>query len=184
MSRGQCSLNTDNRSRKSSKVKFPLPSRENASQMRFLNGFSRNSSSTVMSCGERRTVDACPWVICFGTKSGRKSLKCLKTLQTAFNLLTIERISCRPAMAYLLQNIFAGKVRAVLENVKRLSRFLSCTSNGMTDLVIFQLLFRERYNIVSHSCLTIEFWNKYFRQKFDSSLFGDVRARNWRKNAQ
>lgn len=84
MSRGQCSLNTDNKSRKSSKVKLPLPSRENASQMRCLNGFSRSSSSTAISWCDKRTVDASPSVIRFGTISGRKSRKCLCTLQIPY----------------------------------------------------------------------------------------------------
>lgn len=81
MSRGQCSLNTDSKSKKSSNVKFPLPSRENASQIRFLNGFSRNSSRTAISSGDSRTVEAWPSVICLGTKSGRKARKCLWTLR-------------------------------------------------------------------------------------------------------
>lgn len=48
ISRGACSLNTDNKSKKSSKDMFPLPSRENTSQMRLLKGFSCKKRITVI----------------------------------------------------------------------------------------------------------------------------------------
>lgn len=58
MSRGACSLNTDSRSKKSSNDRLPAPSRENASQMRCLKGFSRSSSSCSMSARASRTPAA------------------------------------------------------------------------------------------------------------------------------
>lgn len=85
-----CSLKTDNKSRKFSKVK--LPSLEKASQICCLNGFSRSSGSFSISVRGTTTLVVSPLVIDRGTIDGLISRNLLCTLNISFLVKNVQSL--------------------------------------------------------------------------------------------